>query len=83
MIIKVPVTIGFDTWQIIGYMEIDETKLPPSCGYVFSLGIRTLDNVDAPGSIPTGPYLGKYELIEVGLVTDENYIQYLKQIGKI
>lgn len=36
--IKVPILLGFDFEDPIGFVEIDETKLPPSADWHLGLG---------------------------------------------
>jgi hypothetical protein len=63
------VTIDFDQNRTIGTLDIDETKLPKGDTYCFAIGGRKHD-----------PQYGDFELMEISLVTDENYLKYLKSI---
>ena len=73
---KIPVLINFDQSRQIGTLEIDETQLPEYSDYVFAIGYLadqiSLDRRDKVA-----------ELVEVSLLTDTQYISYLKQTGKI
>lgn len=62
---EIPVTIGFDNTRIIGMMTIDENQLPKGYDYVFSLGVRLLDEQHC-------------ELMQVGLIDNSNYLEYLQ-----
>lgn len=80
--ISVPVTIGFDNAKVIGYCCLDSTKLPATSQFVLSLAIKVVGEY-TPGEIPNKPYYGEYELLQLGVVKDDDYIAYLKQIGKL
>ena len=54
---KIPVTIGFDHTQVIGFLEIDEARLPPRPDFHFALGYQALDG-------------GGYKLLTVSLIAD-------------
>ncbi len=65
--ITVPVSIGFNAQQVIGSMTIDETQLPPNPKFVFSIGYLTADIAS-----------DEYTLVEIGLVPDHRYAEYVK-----
>lgn len=80
----VPVVRDFRNNEPIGELRIDTAALPPSADFVFTLGFMTLDPIESPpGSIPTAPYMGRYQLKAVAVQTDDQYIGYLRQIGKL
>lgn len=82
--IEVPVTLGFDRSKVIGWLRIRKDALPTTPNFVFSLGIKALDmSKVVPGEIPKMDYVNEYELVEVGLIHDDRYIGYLKQVGVI
>ena len=82
-VINVAVVSGFDSNNPIGWMKVRRSALPPTPDFVFSLGFRALEYAGAPGTIPTAPYISKYELLSVSPVTDTSYIGYLQQIGLV
>jgi hypothetical protein len=61
------VTDSFDITKPIGFMTIEEDKLPLSPHYVFSLGYR----------------LDPFEILEVALIPDERYKGYLKKVEEV
>lgn len=70
---KIPVLVNFDQHNQIGWLEIDETKLPEYSDYVFSLGyVVNNDCIDKVA-----------KLLAVSLLTDTQYIKYLQSIGKL
>lgn len=79
--ITVPITIGFDSpAESIGHAYIDETKLPVSPNWCLALGFKALDTERiVSDDVPNKLYTGKYELVQVGIVDDGEYIEYLKQ----
>lgn len=81
----VPIAHNFDQKRIIGELRILTEELPPTPNFVFSLGFEILDGANKfkPGTVPYSEYIGRYKLHMVAPVIDENYIGYLKQIGKI
>lgn len=84
--VEVPVLTGFKSNNIIGVLKIRQDALPPTPEFVVSIGYRTLESHDCCSNndgIPYKPYVGKYILMSVSLVSDDDYIGYLKQIGKV
>lgn len=77
---NIPVTVGFDNKRIIGFMDVDESQLPPDAQFVFALGV-TAQLKGAVGEIPREPLSGPYTLHEVSVVSDEKYAAYLAQVG--
>jgi hypothetical protein len=73
---KIPVLIEFDQNNQIGWLDLDETKLPKYSDYVFTLGYMPLkfgpDGVDEVDKI-----------VCVSLSTDVQYVNYLRKIGKL
>lgn len=59
----VPVLLGFDHNTVIGSITIDTEKLPPYPNWHISLGYKTDSILDQ----------SNYELVSVGLVTDEKF----------
>lgn len=80
--IQVPIKTSFGLESnIIGWAWIDETKLPETANWLLSLGIDALEMQDIPpGTVPTRVYVGKYELKELAIVSDGNYLKYLEQV---
>lgn len=80
--VTVPVLANFAHTKPIGDLRILKRALPPQPGFVFSLGIKCLEEPDTQkGEIPTKAYTGPYELMCVSPVQNENYISYLRQVG--
>lgn len=76
--ITVPVLIGFDQTRQIGTLNIDEKYLPEYSNYVFSIGYRANKLDLSPNRID------KVEaLLEVSLLTDDQYIGFLRSVGKL
>lgn len=63
----------------IGELRILTAALPPTPGFVFTLGFQALEM----RATSTAPYVGSYKLCEVTMQLDESYIAYLRQIGKL
>lgn len=63
--INVPVVVNFDHEKIIGIMSIDETKLPSTPEYVFSIGYRYSSNTE-------------HHLMCISLMWDKEYQKYLE-----
>lgn len=82
--ISVPITLGFDVTQPIGQLTIFKSFLPPTPDFVFSIAIQAkkVDHKSIYDSDPMGCVL-EYELSEVSLLSDANYIAYLRKIGKL
>ena len=79
----VPVVESFGSNKTIGELRILTAALPPTPGFVFTLGFQALEMEAWPGHVPTAPYVGAYMLCEVAMQYDESYIAYLRQIGKL
>lgn len=75
-LIKVPITIGFNSALPVGILEIEEDSLPISPHFVFSIGYMA-KKVEAGGLVTS------YDLVEVGMLSEDQYIKYLISIGKI
>lgn len=71
----VPVVQSFGTQTVIGELRILTAALPKTPGFVFSLGYSL-------GYQSVEPHDG-YKLREVAMLQDENYIAYLRHIGKL
>ena len=71
----IPVVVGFNTDKQIGYLTIDETKLPAGPNYVFALGYK-INTVDYDAKNDKFRVL-ECELIQVSLQTDSQYLEYL------
>lgn len=68
----------------IGQLDIDAGALPPTPGWLLSLGYRVLEmHQVTPGTVPTAPYVGAYELDSLAIVRDEGFVAYLRQVGLI
>lgn len=80
--VEVPVLLDFDVTKPIGSIRVMKEHLPPTPGFVFALGYLA-DGPWKRGDIPTTEYVGPYELREVSIVQDGNYIEYLRQVGKL
>jgi len=82
--ITVPIQIGFDSHQEVGELRIRRSALPKTPDFVFSPGVLCLDAQRSAGrGPPKTQYLGAYELVCVGIVTNANYTRYLQQIGLV
>ena len=74
-VIKVPVLIGFNHEQPIGFMEVDTDKLPKTPNFCFSIGYHARAMRD-----------GKVEdadIVCVSLVSDEEYAKVLQHTGVV
>jgi len=81
---EVPVLVGFDQNQCIGSLRIKTSQLPATPNFVFSLGYQTVGPCKfAQGEIPTTDYSGEYKLFCVSLTSDDSYIGFLRQVGRI
>lgn len=76
--ITIPVLLGFDSTQLIGTLTLDETKLPPGVGYVFSLGYSP---TEFEGDPLRDFNVKKADLMCVSLQSDEQYLAYLNSKG--
>jgi hypothetical protein len=79
----VPIVESFGSQKPIGELRILTAALPPTPGFVFTLGFQALEMRATPGHVPTAPHVGAYKLCEVAMQWDETYIAYLRQIGKL
>jgi hypothetical protein len=74
--ITIPVLLNFDDDKPIGWMTLDETKLPEkNTNYVFALGYLAETNE----KFTPIEFFGDYKLIGVALQTDAQYLRYLTQ----
>jgi hypothetical protein len=79
----VPVLANLNGYEVIGELRILTSALPPTPNFVFSLGFQALEVIGAPeGELHTKAYVGKYKLLAVAPVYDDNYISYLRHIGR-
>lgn len=82
--ISVPVCLGFDSTKPIGELRILKSALPPTPDFVFSLGYSVLETNALPKEeLDLEAYVKRYELGQVALLSDANYIGYLRQVGKL
>ena len=65
--IQVPVTIGFDRHRAIGSLRVDADLLPAGENYVFAI----------KGQLNHREKVKHFELLEVSVVTDEDFLDYL------
>lgn len=79
--IKVPVFDSFNNNRVIGELSIDETQLPATPEFVFTLGYQCESKQDTAGSVPTEPHKGPYRLVAVAITRDADYAGYLDQVG--
>ena len=79
----VPIIDKFGSEKPIGELRILTAALPPTPGFVFTLGFQALEMEARHGHVPTAPYVGAYRLCGVAIQYDESYIAYLRQIGKL
>lgn len=70
---SVPILLNFATNRLIGTLQVRTDQLPPTKDFVFSIGARMIGYGDA----------APYELVCVSPVTDDEYIAYLRQVGKL
>lgn len=69
---KIPVTIGFDSQETVGILEIDVSKLPKhSPDFIFSIGYEVL-GVDESNKV------SDYKLVQLGVINDRIMLDYLK-----
>lgn len=74
--ITVPVLRNFDNNDQIGVLTIDETKLPENdANFVFSIGYMIGGDEVVPRSKTA--YYGKYKLVCVSLMSDQEYLKFL------
>lgn len=80
--ITVPVQLNFERNKQIGTLTIDPAALPKDPSFIFSLGVECLKPYpkDCSGP-PKSQYIGPYNLVSVGLVSQQNYVRYLEQVG--
>lgn len=75
--ITVPVLIDFDNQNPIGYMVIDEKKLPIIADYSFTIGLK-ITNKELNGLITNA------ELVSVSIVHNMEHLKYLEsKYGKL
>lgn len=68
--------MNYESDNVIGILEIDETKLPPRPDWVLSLGYITKDGVVKGDEFVTTDY----ELFTVSVQSDKDYAKYLKSL---
>lgn len=73
--IRIPVLINFDATQPIGFMEVDETKLPNGTDFCFSIGyfVRAMKN----------DTVTDFDINCVSVVSDANYAKMLREVGAL
>lgn len=71
--IKLPVVLGFDHFQVIGEMTVDADKLPAHSEYCFSLGFKVKKMKNVEGAL----VVEEAEPVTVSLVHDDQYFMYL------
>lgn len=81
--VTVPVLTRFDNTIPIGWLKIRKDALPATPTFCFSIAFMALETASPPGTLPAAPYIGKYRLQAVALVSDDSYVGYLRQIGKM
>lgn len=83
--LSVPVWKNFETGSVIGVLTLAHDALPPTGNFVFSPAIFIENPCEQykAGEVPRSQYDGPYKLQGVGLISDDNYLGYLRQIGKI
>lgn len=79
----VPILSEFNSADPIGELKIRTSALPEVPDFVFSLAIQALQTAGQAGEIPRRQYLGPYKLFAVAIVPNDNYIGYLRQVGKL
>lgn len=77
----VPVVADFGSREPIGELRILTQRLPAHPAFCFALGYTAQALENRRRHVPQTAYLGSYELIEVAIVMDTAYNEYLKQIG--
>ena len=65
--IQVPVTIGFDRHRAIGTLRVDADLLPEGENFVFAV----------KGQINHREKTKKFELLEVSVLSDAEFMEYL------
>lgn len=69
----IPVLLNFEQDSEIGFLNIDETKLPSVPNFLFALGYKALEMDLSTGDV------SKYELVCVSVVQDAQYLKYLNK----
>ena len=68
---QIPITINFDNERIIGFADIDLSKIPKQPNYVFSIAVMVKDAL-ADGTITDS------ELVQLALMHQDDYKKYLE-----
>lgn len=66
---RVPLTLTHDPAQIVGYVEVDESRLPKTPDFVLSISYRPRDE-----QVSGKP---NYVLLDVGVLSHVEYEAYL------
>lgn len=74
--IEIPITIGHDYTKIIGTMNIDETKLPPTADFCFGLGVRVHEYFTDTNGVKV---ISKFDMVEVSIVDNLEYFNHLNK----
>jgi len=79
---QIPILKDFNPDEVIGYLNIDETKIPDNPYWLLALGAK-IERTLQPGK--TGGLFRRadeeYELVCMSIQTDEQYAQYLRNHG--
>ena len=67
--VEVPIYIDFDDEKPIGTAKINKADLPDNINWVLSVGFRTLELENEK--------VTSYELLQFGLISDDNFSSYL------
>lgn len=74
----------FDAKRVLGSLTIEKSALPADPRFVFSIGFKTMGECETRVcDVPKSQYKGPYELTCVSLISDENYLGYLRQVGMV
>lgn len=68
--VRVPVTAGFDKTKVVGQLVLQRSALPPTSDFCFALGYRS--------RAQAGDCVFEYELLEVSIVSDDKYFEFLQ-----
>lgn len=80
--LAVPVKNKFGGGTTIGWLYLDERYIPSTPNFVFSLGFKALNIAEESRyKVPASAYVDEYDLLEVAIVSDNDYLEYLKQVG--
>lgn len=74
-LITVPILQEFNTSKVIGSLTIKKSKLPKDPNFCFSIGYRVTEAEYTETDIVN---IKEYDLINVSIISDKNYKDYLK-----